>query len=64
MELKSEVKTMSPRTGRPVVGEPKTNDIKVRLDDPTYQKLLQYCKNNNKTKAEVIREAIKKYLGL
>lgn len=55
---------MSPRTGRPVVGEPKTNDIKVRLDDPTYQKLLQYCKNNNKTKAEVIREAIKKYLGL
>lgn len=55
---------MSPRTGRPIVGEPKTNDIKVRLDNTTYQKLIEYCKNNNFTKAEVIRKAIIQFLGL
>ena len=64
MELKSEVIIVSPRTGRPVIGEPKTNDIKVRLDDTTHQKLLQYCKDNSLTKAEVIRKAIKQFLGL
>lgn len=55
---------MSPRTGRPVIGEPKTNDIKVRLDDTTHRKLLEYCKDNNTTKAEVVRKAIKQFLGL
>ena len=64
MELKSEVMNVSPRTGRPVVGEPKTNDIKVRLDDTTHQELIRYCKNNSTTKAEVIRKAIKQFLGL
>lgn len=55
---------MSPRTGRPVVGEPKTNDVKVRIDDTTHQKLLEYCKENKTTKAEVIRKAIVQFLGL
>ncbi len=55
---------MSPRTGRPVIGEPKTNDVKVRLDNTTHQKLLQYCKDNSLTKAEVIRKAINQFLGL
>lgn len=55
---------MSPRTGRPVVGEPKTNDVKVRLDDATHQKLLKYCEENKTTKAEVIRKAIIQFLGL
>lgn len=55
---------MSPRTGRPVIGEPKTNDIKVRLDDTTHKKLLEYCKGNSTTKAEVIRKDIKQFLGL
>lgn len=58
MELKSEVNIVSPRTGRPVVGEPKTNDVKVRLDDTTHQALLQYCKATKLTKAEAIRKAI------
>lgn len=49
---------MSPRTGRPVVGEPKTNDVKVRLDDATHSKLLEYCKKNGITKAEAIRQGI------
>jgi hypothetical protein len=62
MELKSEVKKMSPRTGRPVIGEPKTNDVKVRLDNTTHKKLIEYCEMNNTTKAEVIREALKSFL--
>lgn len=53
---------MSPRTGRPVIGEPKTNDVKVRLDNTTYKKLIEYCEMNNTTKAEVIRKALKSFL--
>lgn len=49
---------MSPRTGRPVIGQPKTNDIKVRLDDDTHNKLLKYCEEHDITKAEAIRQGI------
>lgn len=49
---------MSPRTGRPVIGEPKVNDVKVRLDDTTHKLLLEYCEENNVTKAEAIRQGI------
>ncbi len=58
MELKSEVNIVSSKMGRPVVGNPKTNDIKVRIDDETLVKLLKYCKENNITKAEAIRQGI------
>lgn len=49
---------MSPRTGRPVIGEPKNNDVKVRLDDTTHSLLLEYCKKYNVSKAEAIRQGI------
>ncbi|HFL2571704.1 Ribbon-helix-helix protein, copG family (plasmid) [Clostridioides difficile] len=50
---------MSPKKmGRPVVGSPKTNDIKVRVDNETNEKLEKYCKKNNLTKAEAIRQGI------
>ena len=49
---------MSPKMGRPVVGSPKTNDVKVRLDDETHNKLLEYCKEKGITKAEAIRQGI------
>lgn len=49
---------MSPKTGRPVIGLPKTNDVKVRLDDNTHELLLKYCEKNNITKAEAIRQGI------
>ena len=55
---------MSPRTGRPVVGEPKTNDVKVRLDNTTHQKLLEYCEENKTTKAEFFLMDIIRFLGL
>ena len=49
---------MSPRTGRPKAIAPKQNDVKVRLDDATHEKLLKYCEKNDITKAEAIRQGI------
>lgn len=49
---------MSPRTGRPIIGEAKNNDIKVRVDSTTHKKLLEYCEKNKITKAEAIRQGI------
>ena len=49
---------MSPRTGRPKAEKPKNNDVKVRLDDETAQKLAEYCAAHEVTKAEAIRDGI------
>lgn len=57
MELKSEVIVMSPRTGRPTDCK-KDHDVKVRIDDITHNKLLEYCEKNGITKAEAIRKGI------
>lgn len=51
---------MGSKMGRPVMGSPKTNDIKVRIDDETLKELLKYCEKNGITKAEAIRIGIKK----
>lgn len=48
--------------GRPTSNNPKNNDIKVRVDDQTHEKLLKYCDINGITKAEAIRKAIVKLL--
>lgn len=49
---------MSPRTGRPKVDNPKSNDVKVRLDDNTISELDKYCLEHNITRAEAIRRGI------
>ena len=49
---------MSPRTGRPKIDNPKLNDIKVRIDNDTYSRLLDYCRKNNTSKAETIRKGL------
>lgn len=49
---------MSPRTGRPIIGERKEVDIKVRIGEKENARLLEYCKRHNKQRAAVIREAI------
>lgn len=46
------------KMGRPIIGERKSNDLKVRLDDTTYNLLLEYCKKHDITKAEAIRQGI------
>ena len=48
---------MSPRTGRPTECR-KDHDVKVRIDDSTHKKLLQYCEEHGVTKAEAIRQGI------
>ena len=48
----------SKKIGRPKSGNPKDNDVKVRLDNETHKKLLEYCSQNNITKAEAIRQGI------
>ncbi|MBD5087385.1 MAG: CopG family transcriptional regulator [Clostridiales bacterium] len=49
---------MSPRTGRPKSDNPKSNDIKVRLDDITHESLLKYCEEHQISKAEAVRRGI------
>lgn len=48
---------MSPRTGRPTDCR-KDHDVKVRIDDDTHKKLLEYCIEHGITKAEAIRQGI------
>ena len=49
---------MSPRTGRPVIGERKEVDIKVRISQSENERLVAYCQKRGTKRAEVIREAI------
>lgn len=54
---------MSPRTGRPKVDNPKDIDVKVRIDKVTNEQLLKYCKENNISRAEAIRQGIHLIIG-
>lgn len=54
---------MSPRTGRPKAENPKSNDIKVRIDDATEKRLREYCKAHGITRAEAIRRGIQMLLS-
>lgn len=49
---------MSPRTGRPKSENAKNHDIKVRVDDITMKKLEEYCKRNNISIAQALRNGI------
>ncbi len=49
---------MSPRTGRPKVNNPKSVEVKVRFEESVNQRLLEYCKRKNITRAEAVRRAV------
>lgn len=49
---------MSPRTGRPKAENPKSNDLKVRIDNQTLQRLDAYCKAHGVVRAEAVRRGI------
>lgn len=49
---------MSPKTGRPKAEKPKDIRYSIRLDLETETKLQNYCKENNITKGEAIRQGI------
>lgn len=53
---------MSPKVGRPKAENPKDASVKVRFDKETYEKLLDYCKQHEITKAEAIRQGIQMLL--
>ncbi len=50
------------KMGRPVIGNPKTVDVKVRIDEETNKKLILFCKEYEITRAEAIRQAILSFL--
>ena len=64
MELIKGGDYLSPRTGRPKAINPKSVDIKVRIDEQLNNKLLNYCYVNNITRAEAIRQGINKLLEM
>lgn len=45
--------------GRPT-DNPKRHEVKARVDDDTYKILIDYCEEKEKSKAEAIREGIRK----
>lgn len=52
----------SKKIGRPIIGSLKNIDIKVRIDEETNRKLLDYCKESGITRAEAVRRAIAEML--
>ncbi len=50
--------TLSPRTGRPKAENPKSRDLKVRVNDETMQRIDAYCAKHGITRAEAIRRGI------
>lgn len=54
---------MSPRTGRPKADKPLAVEIKARIDAETNERLMQYCKENDTTRTEVIRKGIEMVLN-
>ena len=53
---------MPGRIGRPPIDNALNHDIKVRVDDDTFNKLIKYCDAVGETKAEVIRKALIQYM--
>lgn len=53
---------MSPRTGRPKTKNPKTIEVKARIDEETNERLVAYCEKHSLTKTEVVRNGIEKVL--
>ena len=51
---------MSPRTGRPKTGKPKSTQLAVRLDDETLQKLDEVANVHSETRVQTIRRGIEK----
>lgn len=50
---------MSPKMGRPKSENPLTIEVKARIDVKTNESLIKYCKENNVTRTDVVREGIK-----
>ena len=49
---------MSPKMGRPKADNPKNIDVKVRFDEETHNKLMQYCKEHNLSRTDALRKGV------
>lgn len=54
---------MSPRTGRPKAENPKSIEVKARIDSSLNEKLENYCAEHNVTRTAVVRKGIELVLG-
>ncbi len=52
-------KMLSKPIGRPKSENPLTIEVKARIDKKTNDELIKYCKENNITRTDVVREGIK-----
>lgn len=53
---------MSPRTGRPKAKNPKTIEVKARIDEETNARLEKYCRDNQVSRTDVVRMGLEKVL--
>lgn len=49
---------MNAKIGRPKVDQPKTIEVKARIDKHLNQKLIEYCQKHNSTRTDVVRQGI------
>jgi len=50
------------KNGRPIIGEAKNQNIKVRLDGNLFSELERYCDVENISKSDTIRSSIKFFI--
>lgn len=48
------------KMGRPLIGQPKNIDLRIRVDEATNQKILDLCQKKKISKSELIRDLVKK----
>lgn len=54
---------LSPRTGRPKSENPKSIEVKARIDAETDERLQLYCEKHGKTRTDIVREGIELVLA-
>lgn len=48
------------KLGRPILGQPKNIDLRVRVDEYTHKKIINLCERKKISKSELIRQLVKK----
>lgn len=51
------------KMGRPVIGKPKTIEIKTRIDEDLEKRIKIYCENKKITRSAFLRKAINRELN-
>lgn len=51
------------KMGRPVIGKPKTIEIKTRIDEDLEEKIKIYCEEKKITRSDFLRKAINRELN-